>query len=172
LKTIVITGPESTGKTQISSYLAGKLNCRWIPEYARDYIRGLTRPYNYGDLLHIAETQIRQRMEMEKAGVSLLVLDTWLIITKVWFIEVFKTFPGWLDEEIGKQKIDLFVICKADIPWIPDPLRENGGEKRDYLLKKYIEEIQKTGRDFEIIGGMNEDRYNNALQAVNTHFNF
>jgi nicotinamide riboside kinase len=171
LKTIVVTGPESTGKTMISAYLARHLACPWIPEYARIYLGSLARPYHYDDLIHIAETQIRQKNEIEKIGTSLVVLDTWLIITKVWFIEVFKSYPLWLDEEIGKHKIDLFVICKPDIPWIPDPLRENGGEKRDYLMNRYIDEIKNTGMDFIIIGGRNNERYSNALNAVKTQFN-
>lgn len=171
VKSIVITGPESTGKTSISSYLAGQLGCPWISEYARDYIGSLDRSYNYNDLLHIAETQIRQKIEIQNAGASLLILDTWLIITKVWFIEVYGKYPIWLDKEIMEHKIDLFLVCKPDIPWIPDPLRENGGEKRDYLMNRYIDEIKSIGCDYSIIEGIDEERYLNALKAVNFHFN-
>ena len=171
LKTIVVTGPESTGKTMISAYLARHLDCRWIPEYARDYVGKLNRSYNYNDLVHIAETQVSRKNEIETTKDSILILDTWLIITKVWFMEVYNKYPDWLDEEIVKNKIDLFVICKPDIPWVQDPLRENGGEKRDYLMKRYVEEIRNTGWDFIIIGGMGNDRYHNALQAVQMHFN-
>ncbi len=171
LKTIVITGPESTGKTMISEYLAGSLGCPWIPEYARQYIGSLDRPYNYSDLVHIADNQILHRKSIEKTGAPMLILDTWLIITKVWFMEVFNKYPGYLDEEISKQVIDLFLICKPDIPWISDRLRENGGVKRDYLMNRYVEEIRTTGRDFILIGGTGEERYHNALQAVKKHFN-
>lgn len=171
MRTIVVTGPESTGKTMISANLALHLDCNWIPEYAREYIGSLNRPYNYKDLVHISETQVFQKNEMEKTGSAMLVLDTWLIITKVWFMEVYEICPSWLDEEIAQHKIDLFIICKPDIPWIPDPLRENGGEKRTYLMSRYIEEIKNTGNDFIIIGGIGDIRYHNALQAVKNHFN-
>jgi nicotinamide riboside kinase len=171
LRTIVITGPESTGKTMISKYLGSQLDCPWIPEYARDYIGSLNRHYNYSDLVHIAETQVNQKNEIEKSGAYMLVLDTWLIITKVWFLEVFNKFPEWLDNEIANHKIDLFLVCKPDIPWIPDPLRENGGEKRDYLMNRYIEEIRNTGWKYSIIGGTGEERYKNALESVKTQFN-
>jgi len=171
LRTIVITGPESTGKTLISEYLANKLGCTWIPEFARDYIGSLDRPYIYSDLIKIADNQILQKRNVEKTGEVIVIFDTWLIITKVWFMEVFHKYPGYLDEEISKQLIDLFVICKPDIPWVPDPLRENGGEKRIYLMNRYIEEIRKTGRDYVLIGGEGEERYSNALQAVKMHFN-
>jgi len=101
----------------------------------------------------------------------MLVLDTWLIITKVWFQEVFNKYPGWMDEEINAGKIDLFLVCSPDIPWIPDPLRENGGEKREYLMNRYLEEIKKTGSNYSIIGGTGLDRYQNALDAAAIHFN-
>ena len=170
MKTIVVTGPESTGKTMISEFLSRHLECPWVPEYAREYIGKLNRPYTYIDLEYIMDMQIRQKIEMEKAGTSFLVLDTWLILTKVWFFEVFKQYPVQLDEEISKHKIDLFVICKPDMPWIPDPLRENGGARRDYLMNRYVEEIKSTCMDYIIIGGSGDDRYHNALQVVKTHF--
>lgn len=155
----------------ISEYLANRLACPWIPEYARDYIGQLSRPYNYNDIVHIAETQVQQKEKKEKAGVALLVLDTWLIITKIWFLEVYNKYPSWLDNEILKGKTDLFLICKPDIPWIPDPLRENGGEKREYLMNRYIEEIRKIGAEYKMIGGLGDLRYSNALEAVKMKFN-
>jgi NadR type nicotinamide-nucleotide adenylyltransferase len=171
VKTIVVTGPESTGKTLISAFLSRQLNCPWIPEYARDYIGSLDRHYNYSDLVHIAEIQVNLKNKIEKSGASMLVLDTWLIITKVWFQEVYNKYPVWIDNEIKMHKIDLFLICKPDIPWIPDPLRENGGEKREYLMNRYIEEIQKTGMKYILIGGTGDERYKNAFESVKTHFN-
>jgi nicotinamide riboside kinase len=171
LKTIVVTGPESTGKTMISEYLAGQLHCPWIPEYARNYIGSLHRHYNYSDLVHIAENQVAAKNEMEKAGVSMLVLDTWLIITKVWFMEVYNKYPEWIDKEIKMHNIDLFLVCKPDIPWIPDPLRENGGGKREYLMNRYIEDIQKTGMKYILTGGTGDERFKNALESVKMQFN-
>jgi nicotinamide riboside kinase len=171
LRTIVLTGPESTGKTMISAWLAEKLGCPWIPEYARDYIGSLDRPYTYPDLVHILSKQIHQKDDFEKKEPSILILDTWLIITKVWFLEVFNKYPDYLDNEISKHVIDLYIICKPDIPWIPDPLRENGGEKREYLMQRYIEEIKNTGRSFVFIGGTGDERFQNALNAVKSHFN-
>jgi NadR type nicotinamide-nucleotide adenylyltransferase len=170
LKTVVVTGPESTGKTLISEYLSGQLSCEWIPEYAREYIGSLGRQYRYDDLVHIAETQIRQRNEAEQNGTSLLVLDTWLIITKVWFSEVFGTCPEFVLRAISEYKPDLFLVCMPDIPWVPDPLRENGGEKREYLLNSYIKEIKKTGVSYLKISGTGEERYRSALEGVRSHF--
>jgi nicotinamide riboside kinase len=170
LKTIVITGPESTGKTLISAYLSEKLVCPWIPEYARDYVGRLDRPYTYEDVEHIADIQIKQKNEIERSGASMVILDTWLIITKIWFLEVFGKVPLRIDKEMVKHKIDLFLVCKPDIPWMPDPLRENGGAMREYLMNRYIDEIKKTGWKFVLIGGIGDVRYQNALLAIESHF--
>ena len=37
-------------------------------------------------------------------------------------------FPDWVDEQISQASFDLVLLCAPDIPWIPDPVRENGGE--------------------------------------------
>ena len=55
---IVITGPESTGKTELAAQLAQSLNCKWIPELSREYIARLGRPYQYSDVEEIARLQI------------------------------------------------------------------------------------------------------------------
>lgn len=170
LKIIAVTGPESTGKTVISEYLAKQLNCDWIPEYAREYIGKLQRPYTYDDLLHIASTQIERRKMAEQSGKEYLILDTWLIITRVWFLEVYGNCPDWIEEELMADIVDLYLLCEPDIPWVPDPLRENGGEKRNYLMKRYLEEIQAIPAKFCKIGGSGELRLLNATAAVHNHF--
>lgn len=168
--TIVVTGPESTGKTMISEFLAKKLGGVWIPEFARDYMSKLDRSYKYSDLEIIARTQIEQRKEAEARSKGYLILDTWLIITKIWFIEVYGRFPDWIEETIKKQPVDLYLLCEPDIPWVPDPLRENGGERRKYLFGKYLDEIKKTGVPFEVVAGVDEARYNNVLSKVKLHY--
>ena len=35
---IAITGPESTGKSELARQLASHYNTVWVPEYAREYI--------------------------------------------------------------------------------------------------------------------------------------
>ena len=95
LKTIVVTGPESTGKTTLTEALALQLNATWIPEYARSYIEKLQRPYHYQDLENIAQHQIHQEKKYSKiANNGILLMDTWLIVTKVWFEVVYGNSPG------------------------------------------------------------------------------
>ena len=168
--TIAVTGPESTGKSMISQYLAKMLKGLCIPEFARDYIIGINRKYNYDDLVYIGKMQVSQRREMEKEGHDLIILDTWLIITKIWFLEVYGKCPAWVDEELWNYPVDLYLLFEPDIPWIPDLLRENGGERRKYLFDRYLNEIIRTGVPFEIINGLEDKRYSNAFNKAKKHF--
>ncbi|MFK8006949.1 MAG: AAA family ATPase [Saprospiraceae bacterium] len=56
-KKIILTGPESTGKSTLARQLAQVYNTVWVPEFARTYLEGLNRPYRGDDLLKIAKGQ-------------------------------------------------------------------------------------------------------------------
>ncbi len=164
---IVLSGPESTGKTNLSIALARHYNTIWIPEYARNYLSKLNRSYQYDDLVHIARKQVEEIQNIPEVSSGIIFFDTWLIITKVWFTEVFKRYPAWLDSEILKNKPDLFLLCMYDLPWQYDPLRENGStERRAYLFDRYKTEIEKIDCKYQIISGFNVERLNFAIQKI------
>ena len=168
---IVITGPESTGKTDLAMHLASVFNGKYIPEYAREYVSKLSRPYQYNDVLNIAAEQIRQQEEAEKWKGDFVFFDTWLIITKIWFREVYGNFPVWINEKIKSTPIDLFLLCAPDIPWEPDLIRENGGEKRNYFFDQYKKEIINLGSTYKIVTGTGQERFDLAEIFINEHFN-
>jgi nicotinamide riboside kinase len=56
---ITIVGPESSGKTTLARQLSQILKVPWVPEYAREYLSGLGRPYEEQDLSVIAEGQLK-----------------------------------------------------------------------------------------------------------------
>ena len=170
IRRVVISGPESTGKTELAQALAQRLDAVWVPEYARKYVENLDRPYSYEDVVAIARVQIAQEKEYSlRSEGKLLIFDTWLIITKVWFDLVFGKCPEWVLDHIRSSRIDLFLICDIDLPWIADPVRENGGEKRKELFRLYCDEIRSFGFDFEIVSGIGNLRSLNALKALSKH---
>jgi len=165
-KIIIITGAESTGKTTLTKALANHFGTPCIPEIARDYVEKLNRKYNYNDLEIITKKQMRQLEEFNKQNIPYIFVDTWLLNTKVWFEEVFGKTPSWLTANIRETKIDQFLVCDIDLPWIYDPVRENGGEQRKILHNKYIENIKQFNFKFEIVSGKDELRFKNALQIL------
>jgi len=169
---VVVTGPESTGKTEICKFLAASFETDYIPEYAREYIASLNRPYVFEDVEKIARVQVEQLQQQQDGKLPVLFLDTYLIITKIWFREVYGMVPDWIDIRLADASIDLFLLCYYDIDWIPDPVRENPGHRRILLYKSYLEEIEKLGRPCEVIRGIGAERFNMAKAAVEKHFTY
>lgn len=163
---IIITGPESTGKTGITKYLSEFYNTVYVPEYAREYVEKLRRRYTYEDVAHIARKQIELEKELYDRARGILFYDTFLVLTRTWFQVVYKDVPAWIDDHIREGGWDLFLLCKYDIPWEKDPVRENPGEMRRKLFDMYHEQIRQLGIPCRIITGSGDTRYSNALKAV------
>jgi nicotinamide riboside kinase len=154
--TVVVTGPESTGKTEICKFLAGLYETEFIPEYARDYLSSLDRSYHFDDVEHIARVQVEQFAQYRDGHWPILFLDTYLVV--------------WIDENLATAGIDLFLLCYPDIEWIPDPLRENPDPRRAFLYQAYVGEIKQLDKPFEVVRGSGDERFSNAARAVAKHF--
>jgi NadR type nicotinamide-nucleotide adenylyltransferase len=166
---IVLTGPECTGKSTLAVQLAKHYNTLCVPEYAREYVDGLDRPYDYEDVVHIAEMQVRQLEEYSQHANRILFLDTYLIITKVWFDLVFNRRPAWIDKELSAHPVDFYLLCDTDVPWEADTVRENGGARREFLLELYKKELLYFGCEFGMVNGLGRERLKNAIRMVDNY---
>jgi len=164
-KKIAITGPESTGKSQLARQLATHYNTIYVPEYAREYINILERPYNKQDILEIAKGQFAKEKELESKAKKYLFCDTELIVTKIWCEHKYGNCHEWILEMINKNKYDLFLLTDIDLPWQEDPQREHP-DLRKYLFQLYYDELRERNFNFKIISGLKEDRLRNAIRAV------
>jgi len=166
IKIIPVLGPESSGKTELSIALAKHYHTCWVPEYAREYLPVLQRNYTADDLLLIAGKQ--RSMEIECAGQAnkILFCDTELINIRQWCIHKFGFSHPWIDSEIKKKPYAFYLLTAPDLPWVPDPLRENPG-KGEYFFECYRKEIEYFGFPYAIIDGVNQNRLENAIKAVN-----
>ncbi|MBN1951737.1 MAG: ATP-binding protein [Bacteroidales bacterium] len=165
---IIFTGPESTAKTALSRQMADYFKAVCVEEYAREYILGLDRHYNYDDVKRIAEMQRSQMNAFLGSGERLAFFDTYLIITRIWFEVAFGKAPEWVDREIAMTGDALYLLCRPDIPWEPDPLRENGGEMREKLFIRYEEELKHHGLRYAYLEGTGSERTKNALHHITT----
>ncbi|MEJ5264129.1 MAG: ATP-binding protein [Bacteroidales bacterium] len=168
-KKIAILGPECTGKTSLASQLARHFEAIWVPEYARDYVAQLNRKYTYHDVEHIAQVQVKQIQSVDP-NASFVFFDTELIITQVWFEVVFGKQPTWLEEAILQYRFDLYLLTDTAIPWEPDPVRENGGEMREILFKKYEHYLQNYQFPYRIITGLHQQRLHHAIHCIKQYF--
>ena len=146
---IGIIGPESTGKSTLAEYLAHRYEGVLVPEYAREYMENLAPSYGYtyDDVVAIAKQQLSV---LSSINSNLVVFDTELIITKVWFLHKFGRCPDFVEQALRDYPMDVYLLCYPDLPWLPDPVRENP-DIREYLFDWYEREIQALHIPYYII---------------------
>ena len=153
-----IIGPESSGKSTLARYLAKRYQGVLIPEYARDYVeqKGTTE-VSFDELCAIAKHQIEELENLSSHSLihsftQPIFFDTELIVTKVWFDYAFGRVPEWLNENIHRFPMDVYLLTYPDIAWVPDPARSNGSDAiRKELFDRYEAEIQALDIPYYII---------------------
>ncbi|MBM3439550.1 MAG: ATP-binding protein [Bacteroidetes bacterium] len=174
LKKIVILGPESTGKSSLCAALASHFQTIWCPEFARAYLLEHGTDYRFEDLLTIAKGQLAQEdaytaklLESNAATPNYLFIDTDMYVMKVWCEFVFGKCHTWILDQITERKYDLYLLCKPDLPWVKDELREYPDEAtRIKLYHHYRDLLIHQSTPWAEVSGTNEDRLNCALRAV------
>jgi len=166
MKRIAIIGPECTGKSWLSQKLSEYYNTVWVPEYAREYIDQLDRPYNRNDLIQIAKGQVELEDRLAGTANGLLICDTNLIVIKVWSEHKFGQCDPWILQEINRRTYDLYLLTYIDIPWEQDPQREHP-QLRNYFYDVYYRELMNTKTRFSVVTGLGESRLQAAINLVN-----
>ena len=177
MKKIVIIGPESTGKSTLCEQLAQHYGCLWCPEFAREYLLTNGTNYNYDDLLNIAKGQLAledEYIQMLKSSQltanssQLLFIDTDMYVMKVWSEFAFGKCHSYILNQIAERKYDLYLLCKVDLPWVKDELREYPDpETRHQLYLIYKDMMINQSIPFIEISGNYEERLKKAIEAVN-----
>lgn len=163
---IVITGPESSGKTSLAEMLAAKLHAPLAPEFARTYVEWLGRPYEQSDLYAIARGQsLWENWYAAQAG-PYLVCDTDWTVLHVWEMYRFGGTGTWEQGYLPVAAADLYLLCTPDFPWVHDPLREHP-EEREALFALYLKLLQDKGLNFRILEGLPDERLASALVFLN-----
>jgi len=119
------------------------------------------------DLLKIAQKQWEN--EYTNLKQKFLICDTDLITIKIWSEYKFKRCDKWIVEKIEEQKKEkrLYLLCKPDITWEFDPLRESKFE-RDILFELYKKELLSLKHSFIIID--KDQRTEKAIKKINNFF--
>ena len=170
IKSIAIIGPESTGKSTLSEALAAALHTVWVPEYAREYLEMIDRPYTEADLVQIAKGQIANENMAMSIATNYLVCDTDLNVVKVWSEHKYGQCHPWILEEIATRKYDLYLLTDIDIPWEHDPMREHpDAGMRQYFYNIYKDIVMQSGVPWTNISGDADQRTHKAMEAVKLH---
>jgi NadR type nicotinamide-nucleotide adenylyltransferase len=172
MKTVVIIGPESTGKSTLCEQLAEHYKTAWCPEFAREYLKQTNGHYSYADLLNIAHGQLELEDTMKlQAKNNFYFIDTDMYVMKVWSEVVFESCHTWILKQIAARKYDLYFLCDVDLPWVKDELREYPDlHTRKKLFKMYKDLLINQKTKWSIISGTDTQRLQMAVSLLDTIF--
>ena len=167
---IVLFGPESTGKTTLSTQLARHYNTVWAPEFAREYLQekwnNERKTCENSDLIPIAIGQMKLENDLAKKADKILICDTDLLETKVYSEEYYGGFVDpKLDKAANQNQYDLYLLTYIDTPWEEDDLRDRP-ELRLEMFNAFEEALKKHNRNYILLKGDKETRLKTATKAI------
>ena len=162
---ITVVGPECSGKTTLAEALMLEHRDWYVSEVAREYLNELDRPYEEADLLEIAKEQAQNEDMITGEFKGLMACDTDMITIRIWSEEKYGRCDPWILEQSETRQYDLWLLCKPDIPWKADPLRENPHD-RDRLFAVYEGMLKWLEKPYVIMQGSREERSEAAWKAI------
>jgi len=163
----VITGPESSGKSTLWNELKSHLDAEFIEEVARTYLEENGLEYERSDLKNIAFQQFQKQLEVSHSTKPFIISDTCLLTIAIWEEEKYGSVDNFTQEWLHLQNIDHYFLCAPDMPWTPDPQRENELD-RHRLYDIYLEKIGNSSVPCTLLGGSPEERLRAALSVCNS----
>lgn len=165
IRKIAVVGPESTGKSTMSEYLAKYYNTVWVPEYARGYCEKLTEPPTWQDEINMFYGQLALEKEYLPKANGLLICDTTFITVKIWSDYTFGRSPQEVLDELLVHPYDLYLLLSIDLPWEEDPLRDFP-HMREHFMDVWYKELNALNANYVLISGTGQDRYDSAVVEI------
>jgi NadR type nicotinamide-nucleotide adenylyltransferase len=165
LPSIVLHGPESTGKSTLAERLAAHFGTVWVPEYGRAYCEKHGTDLLPEDLVAIMHGHIEAREALALQARGLLIQDTDPVMTAAWSMMLFGHRIPALDafSDVGQ----LYLLMDIDLPWIGDEVRmfpERAAQQRFFELCRA--ELVRRDLPWALISGAHDARFNRALDAI------
>lgn len=162
---VVLTGSESTGKTELAHRLAEHYGAPVAEEFVRAYAEQRGGVLEFADHGPVA----RGQMASEDAAVSrardLVVLDTDLVSTALYCDHYYGRCPTWIADEARRRAADLYLLMLPDIPWVADGVRDRG-DRREEMHAMFRQRLEEWSLPYVEIGGEGDERLRRAVAAV------
>jgi nicotinamide riboside kinase len=159
---IAFTGPESSGKTTLAKIIVTNFKGDYAEEFARVYLES-NPTYTQRDLDLIAKGQAKS-WDVET---DFLVADTEMTVICIWSLYKYGTISTEISSLFSQQQFDLLFLCRPDIPWEFDVLRENP-ENRDELFDLYHSFLLEKKQKFVVVEGNEQQRLSIVETAITT----
>lgn len=158
LTKIAVVGPESTGKSTMSKFLAKEFDTLCIPEYARYYCKDLNNNYTEQDELNMFYGQLAlEDAFIETVKSNIIICDTTILTVKIWSDHLFGKTPEVVLAEVQNRKYDYYLLMDIDLPWEHDPLRDFPND-RPYFLSVWKKELDAINANYGVISNLGEQR--------------
>ena len=171
LRRIVLTGPESVGKTTLAARLAAHYGVEAVPEFVREYAATKGAPLDFRDHGPIAKGHMAMedegRARAEARGDRILVQDTDLVSTVVYCHHYFGRCPAFIEEAAVQRRPDLYLLLDIDVPWIADGVRDRG-DQREEMHELFAATLARFEAPVIRIGGSWDARFAQAVQAIDS----
>jgi NadR type nicotinamide-nucleotide adenylyltransferase len=166
MKRVVLTGSESTGKTELARQLAKHFGVACVPEFVRQYVdERKGAPLTFGDHGPIARGVMALQDEHLARGGRLLIQDTDLLSTVVYLKHYYGQAPEWIEHEASVRRPDLYLLLDIDVPWVADAQRDRG-ERREEMQQIFRDAVRASGVPSVTIRGSWAERFARAVEAV------
>lgn len=166
---IVLTGPESTGKSTLAKKLAEHFNTVWVSEYLRDFANekySRNEELVYSDNLHIAEGQTKlENVSLAKAN-SFLFCDTDILQTIIYSHEYYGKVQPELENILVSDINTIYLLLNLDVEWVYDKLRDKPNE-REEMFKTFENTLIKYNKKYIVLKGKDDLRLANAIKEIN-----
>ena len=97
---------------------------------------------------------------------AIIISDSDFSVMEIWSEYKYGMVSELIQELVTKDLFDLHILCKPDIPWEEDPLRENP-DNRDSLYNLYLTSLIKHNKHFITVSGSHKDRLEKSLHKIN-----
>ncbi len=171
---VVLTGPESTGKTTLAEHLAERFGAPWSPEGARVWFEerlaeDASAALSYETVTPIAERQIaleeQALAEAMRRGARLVLRDTDLVSTVAYSRVLYGRAPAWVEAAARARRGDRYLLCDVDAPWVEDHVRGEVGNR--FAVRDVFEAtLAEMGCDVTVLRGEWATRLRDAEAAV------
>jgi nicotinamide riboside kinase len=168
MKVVVLTGPESTGKSWLAAGLQQRFGGVRVDEYVRRFIELNPRDTCLADIPEIAQGQMQWEDQARAQQPSLLILDTHLLSNMLWSQTLFGDCPDWLESELLTRHYDLHLLLSPEqVDWTDDGQRcQPGLHERMAFYRSTRNWLENHRQRFQVIQGNWAERQTQAFAAV------
>ncbi len=164
---VAVIGPESSGKSTLTQFLAARFGTKYAAEYARSYLDAVSMEITAEALRTIAQGHRASEDALAEQCSGLLFCDTEAITTKL-YSQLFLGFvPLEIEAYAAEDRYTLYLVTNATEDWVPDPQRyQPEYAARAAFSRACILELERLGRRFVVLEGSWEQRTAQAVAAV------